>query len=149
MAPEGSDPYCSPRRNLLLINPIEDKLARDPGSVGGPHSGSTSPALSCNPTPGPKLVPALILALIPTSAPPSSDELFKQFMKAYLESNQGPSRLPAEREQSFKAKVLDVYYGKLHMDCYHFCQQCKDHFETARGTGVSDLLCSFFFLWEH
>ena len=23
------------------------------------------------------------------------------------------------------------------MDCYHFCQQCKDHFETAGATGTN------------
>ena len=67
-------------------------------------------------------------------------------MKAYLESNQGPRPPPAEREQSLKAKVPEVYYGKSHMDCYHFCQQCKDHFETARATGTNRTLfaASFF-----
>ena len=58
-------------------------------------------------------------------------------MKAYLESNQGPRQLPEEREQTFKAKVPEVYYGKSHMDCYQFCQQCKDHFETAEATGFN------------
>ena len=42
-------------------------------------------------------------------------------MKAYLESNQGFSQSPAECEQFLKTKVLDVYYGKLHMDCYYLC----------------------------
>ena len=101
---------------------MEDELARDPGSVRGLHLDSTSLAPSRNPTPGPKLVSALIPALIPALAPLSSNELLKQFMKAYLESNQGPSRPPAEREQSLKAKLPDIYYGKLHIDCYHFCQ---------------------------
>ena len=55
-------------------------------------------------------------------------------MRAYLESNQGPRQPPAEREQSLKAKVPEVYYGKSYMDCYHFCQQCEDHFETAGAT---------------
>ena len=124
MAFRGSRPCHSPRRNLSPLDPVEDELARDPGPVGGPHSSSTSPALSSNPIPSPELVPALIpapvLAPVPAPAPPSSNELFKQFIRAYLESNQGPRQLPAEREQPFKAKVLEVYYGKLHMDCYHF-----------------------------
>ena len=157
MTPGGSRPYCSPRRNLFSLDPVEDELARDPGPVRGPHSGSTSPAPSCNPIPGPKLVPALIPALIPAPVPApvptlvsapvptlvpapalfSSDKLFKQFIKAYLESNKRPRQPPAEREQSFKAKVPKVYYGKLYMDCYHFCQQCKDHFETAKATGTN------------
>ena len=127
---------------------MEDELAREPGPVGGPHSGSTSPALSCNPTPGPELVPALNPAPVPapTPAPPSSNELFRQFMKAYLESNQGPRPPPAERERSFKAKVPEVYYGKSHIDCDHFCQQCKDHFETAEAIGTNRTLFVAFFL---
>ena len=113
---------------------VEDELAREPGPVGNPHSGSTSPAPSRNPSPGPKLVPALNPAPVPapTPAPVASEELFKKFMKAYLETNQGP-RQP-ERKQTLKAKVAELYYGKSHMDCYHFCQQCEDHFETAGAT---------------
>ena len=148
MAPEGSRPRRSPRRNLLPPDPVEDELTRVPGPVGGLHSGSTSPALSRNPTPGPELVPALNPAPVPAPvpAPPASDELFRQFMRAYLESNQGPRPPPAERERSFKAKVSEVYYGKSHMDCYHFCQQCKDHFETAGATGTNRTLFAAFFL---
>ena len=67
-------------------------------------------------------------------------------MGAYLESNQGPKQPPTEREQSFKAKILEVYYGKSHMDCYHFCQQCKDHFETAGATKTKRTLFAAFFL---
>ena len=66
---------------------MEDELARDLGSIEGLYSGSTSPAPFRNPTPGPKLIPALILAPLPVPAPPSSNELFKQFMRAYLELN--------------------------------------------------------------
>ena len=98
MAFGGSRPCRSPRRNLLLIDLVEDELARDPGWVKGPHLGSTSPALSRNSTSGPELIPALISAPVPAPAPLSSNELFKQFMRAHLESNQGPRQSPAERE---------------------------------------------------
>ena len=87
MAPGGSRPRCSPCRNLFPLDPVEDELAREPGPVGGPHSSSTSLALSRNSTLGPKLVPALNPAPVPAPAPPSSDELFKQFMRAHLELN--------------------------------------------------------------
>ena len=129
---------------------MEDELVRESGPVGGPYSGSTSPALSRNPTLDPELIPALNLApipaLVPAPAPPSSNELFKQFMRAYLESNQGLKQPPTERERSLKAKVPEVYYGKLHMDCYHFCQQCKDHFKTFGATGTNRILFAAFFL---
>ena len=89
MAPGGSRPRYFPRRNPPLIDPVEDELTRDLGSVEDPHSGNTSLAPSCNSIPGPNLVPALISA--PILAPPlvliSINELFKKFMKAYLESN--------------------------------------------------------------
>ena len=150
MAPGGSRPRRSPRWNLPSVDPVEDELARDPGPVGGPHSGSTSPAPSRNPSPGPELVSALIPAPVPTPvpapAPLSSDELFKQFMRAYLESNQRLRQLLAEHKQSLKTKVPEMYYGKLHMDCYHFCQQRKDYFETAGATGTNRTLFAAFFL---
>ena len=71
---------------------MEDELARDPDSVEGPNLGSTSLAPSCNSTPGPDLVPALIFAPVPAPTPASvaTDELLKKFMKTYLEMNQGP-----------------------------------------------------------
>ena len=98
MALGGSRLCRSPRRNLPPIDAVEDELARDPDSVGGPHSGSTFSAPSRNLTPGLELVPALISAPISAPAPNSSDELFKHFMRAYLELSQGPSWPPAERE---------------------------------------------------
>ena len=53
--------------------------------------------LSCNPTSDPAPVPALAPALV------AINELFKQFMKAYLELNQRPRQPLAECEQVLKA----------------------------------------------
>ena len=73
----------------------------------------------------PTLSPAVFWALIPAPAPAlvlfSTNKLFKQFMKAYLEFNQGPRQPLTEHKWIFKAKMLDVYYGKSHIDYYHFC----------------------------
>ena len=126
---------------------MEDELARDSGLTDGFHFGSTSPAPCRNSTPGLAQVFTLILAPVPASASvlPSFDELFKQFMKAYLESNQGPRQPQVKGKQSFKAKVLDMYYGKLYIDCYHFSQQCKDHFKTAEATKANRTFLWFFF----
>ena len=127
---------------------MDDELIRNLGTAKDPHSGSTSLTPSCNPISGPALVFALISAPVPTPALvlPSFNKLFKQFIKTYLKL-QEPSRPPAERKQSFKAKVPDVYYKKSHMDCYHFCQQCKNYFETAGAIGVNQTLFAAFFLW--
>ena len=135
----GSRSCCSPCQKSPPIDPLEDELTRNLGLVGGPHWGSISPASSRNPTPGPNLVLALIsapvFALPPTPVP--TNELFKQFMKAYLESNQGPRQPLVEYKQHFKAKIPEVYYCKSHMDCYHFCQQCKDYFKIVGATGTN------------
>ena len=148
MASGDSCPCHFPHQNLPSIDYVEDELAKDPNPANSFYSDSTSPALSCNPTLGPVLVLALIPALVPAPAPalPSSNKLFKQFMKTYLKSNQGLKQSPVERKQSLKAKLPEVYYNKLHIDCYHFCQQCKKHFEIARATGANQTpFAAFFF----
>ena len=106
----------SPRRNPPPGG--EDELAEGPpgASTKGSHTPTHSPTIS--------------RAL--TLAPLSTNKLFKRFMKGYLESHQGPSQPLKEHKRPLKAKMPDVYYGKSHMDCYHFCQQCEDQFETFR-----------------
>lgn len=42
---------------------------------------------------------------------------------------------------------LDLHFGKSHMDCYHFCKQCEDHFETVRATGSNYTLFATSFLF--
>ena len=129
----GSRTRRSFRHNLASGN--EDKL--EGGLPRAPIKGSNTPTHS----------QAVSWALTPASL--STNELFKGFMKTYLESNQGPSQLPEERKQPLKAKRLDIYYGKLHMDCYHFCQQCEDHFETSRATKTNRTPFAVSFLCEN
>ena len=143
MAPGGSRLHRSPHQNPYPIDPIENKLARDPSWVGSHYLGNISLALSYNPILGSNLVPAIIPALV------STKKLFKKFIKTYLEINQGPKQLPAERKQTFKTKVSEVYYGKWHIDCYHFCQQCKDHFKTVGATGANRTPFAALFLCEN
>ena len=151
MAPGGFRPCrflchslsCSSCRNSLPTDLVEDELARDPGPIRGSHSGSTSSAPSCNPIPGLDQVPAWILAS--AFAPAPINKLFKKFMKAYLESNQGPGQPLVECERLLKAKISKVYYSKSHIDCYHFCQQCQDHFETAGATRINRTSFTVFF----
>ena len=133
---------------LLSIDHIEDALARDLGPTNGSHLGSTSPAPSRNLTSGLALIPALIFAPVATPAPalPFFDKLFRQFMKAYLETNQRPRQSPMECKRPLKAKVPEVYYDKLHINCYNFCQQCKDYFETSEAIGANRTPFAAFFL---
>ena len=45
--------------------------------------------------------------------------------------------LEESQEQSFKARTPETYWGKSHIECYHFCQQCEDHFETSDATEMN------------
>ena len=102
----------SPRRNAPPAG--EDELA---GAVLTEGSGTPTPTpvVSRAPTPAPTTAPA--------AAPSSDNELFKQFMKVYLEV-QVPGRKEEDSkpcEQPLKARFPDLYYGNLPMDCYRFC----------------------------
>ena len=39
-----------------------------------------------------------------------------------------------------------MYWDKSHMECYHFCQQCENHFKISGATGINRTLfaTSFF-----
>ena len=144
MAPGRSHPYCSLYRNFSPNDLVKDKLAKDPGPVKGSHSGSNSPASSRHPIPGPTLDPTLYPTLAPT--PAITNKLFKKSKKAYLELNQRPKQPPAKRERFLKTKISELYYDKLHMDCYHFYQQYEDDFETAGAIEANQTLFATSFL---
>ena len=48
--------------------------------------------------------------------------------------------------EKLKARFLDVYRGKSHMDFYNFYQRYEDYFDTAGATGPTWILfaASFF-----
>ena len=56
-------------------------------------------------------------------------------LKIFLEIKGQEPKAEFPCEQPLKAKIPDVYFEKLHIDCYHFCQQYKNYFETADATG--------------
>ena len=43
------------------------------------------------------------------------------------------------RERLLKSKTPEIYWDKSHMDCYHFCQQCKNYFKTLDTTRVNHI----------
>ena len=118
----------------------EDELAGAAPTEGS--GGSTpTPIVSRAPTPAPAT------ALAATTS--SDTELFKRFMKAYLEAQvPGQTKVDSEtRKQPLKARFLDLYYGNSHMDCYRFCQQCKDHFKIAGAKGPNRIPFAALFLY--
>lgn len=140
MAP-GSRLRRSPRLNLP--NPGDNELGGNPSKATIESSCSpvlTSRDSSLEPTP----------AHAPASAVPSTnDELFKKFMEAYLAAQgQPPAPIPSSTpapapapfepcERLLKARFPELYFDNSHTDCYNFCQQYEDYFETARATGIN------------
>ncbi len=87
--------------------------------------------------------PTLGSALALTPVAPSND-FFQEFLRIFMERTQAPAAPTAlaapaapvaeardDTHRSLKPRNPDLYYGHLHMECYYFCQQCKDHFEVA------------------
>ena len=101
----------------------ENEPVGDPpgASTKGSNTSTLSPPVSWAQTPAQPPVPS------------STEELCQQLLKTYaatvnlLEQNHGSG--PCKK--SLKVQFSDLYYGNLHIDCYRFCQQCKDNFETA------------------
>ena len=136
--------YLSPCWNPLLTS--KDGLAEAaPGPTRSKNSNTSifAPAVSCFSTlvsrvaPTVSSSPTLALVVAPATALFSDYELFKQFIKAYLET-QVPAHIapeinPESCKKPLKARFSDFYYGNWHMDCYQFCQQCKNHFETVNA----------------
>ncbi len=36
-----------------------------------------------------------------------------------------------DTDRPLKPRNFNLYYGNSHMECYYFCQQCKNYFEVA------------------
>ena len=126
MAP-GSRTRRSPR-----VNPPADPIGEQNELAGqGPVRGFN---VGSNEAPTKALTPPK--ALTPSLVPSSTEDLFTKFMKVFMETTQAQA-LAEPREQPLKARSSETYSGKSHMDCYHFCQQCEDHFETSSATGMN------------
>ena len=92
----------NPRRNFPT--PGKDKLA---GAVPTKSSATPTPTPVVLPAPSPAPATAL------TTTPSSDKELFKQFIKAYLQ-DQMPVQIEVDSEpykQLFKARFSDFYYS--------------------------------------
>ena len=108
------------------------------------------PALRCaalNPAfPGPKPslspepAPAFTFMVLP------NNNLFQEFMRTFIKRVPAPAAsatLVEARDNSnrlFKPWNPNLYYNNLHMDCYYFCQQYKDHFKKAKAQKYKRIL---------
>ena len=72
-------------------------------------------------------VPTHITLSLTAPTPASTNNLFRQFMLAYIENRRPPilAQAPALVEpkiQPFRAKFPEFYFGKSYLDCYRFYQ---------------------------
>ena len=83
----------------------------------------------------------------PPTEPPVAkytEEDLQKILRTVLEARAPPFDGP--REKPLKARSPDVYCGKSHIECYNFCQQCKDHFATAGAKSPNRISFAAFFL---
>ena len=112
----------------------KDELAG--GLPGAPTKDNNTPTLSS------------AVSRAQTPVPPFNKGLFQQFMKDYLENqnqnqNQASPSIPIQVElweQPLKAQFPNLYYENFHLDCYCFCQQYNDHFDTVGANGPNCIL---------
>ena len=76
-------------------------------------------------------------------------DFFTKFMKVFIESTQAWNRKQAKPwKQLLKARFPKIYSKKSHIDGYHFCQQCGDHFKTSNATEINRTPFAALFLRE-
>ena len=121
MAPGSRTTRRSPCVNPPVDSTEQDELA----DAQGRRSNASS-----NEAPIPPKAPTPPLVL------PPSEDLFTKFMKVFMETTQAQDQLEP-RGRLVKARTPETYSRKSHMDCYHFCQQCEDYFETSGATGMN------------
>ena len=98
-------------------------------------AGAQGPAKGSNACSNEALIPPETSTL--SLVPPTKD-FFTKFMKVFMETTQAQAQALAEpQERPLKARTPETYSGKSHIDCYHFCQQCEDYFETSGATGMN------------
>ena len=86
-----------------------------------------------------------------TSVSTYSEDDLQRIFKAVLEA-QAPAPSPVSAlviseisQKKLKTRFPDVNCGKSHINCYNFCQQCKDYFAIVGATGLTRILFALFF----
>ena len=88
-----------------------------------------------------------ISALTEIQTPMYTEADLLRIFKIFSETN-GQTQLEVPCERPVKAKLSDIYSGKLHIDCFYFCQKCEDYFETTGATRSNRTLFAALFLHE-
>ena len=94
----------------------------------------------------PVSTPAVSRTLIPAPAPASVrgpprkytdknlQKTIKLALESFVKSQKYGQANSAPWDKVLKARNPDFYYRSLHIECYYFCRQCENHFDTAGAT---------------
>ena len=120
-----------------------------------PHDSSPPPKSEFSEQPvGPSGAKPPVTVIPATNVPKYSKDDLQRIFKTVLEARApAPTSTPAPvvsevPQDKLKARSLNIYCEKSHMDCYNFCQQCEDYFATAGAIGPTRILFAASFLWD-
>ena len=130
-----------------------------PASTKGSDIYTPVPAMSRAPTPALASAPVLPLTPAPADANATVRYLeadLQQIFRTVLEVRPlAPAPAPQPLvfpdgpcERPLKARFLELYCGKTHIECYNFIQQYEDHFATAGAKGRNRVPFAATFLRE-
>ncbi len=132
--------FCSLFRLCFPLPTIPPTYCKRPTFKRSILSLALSPAPS-----GLKFFPAPKPTSVATTL--SNNDFFQKFIQICIERvkdwDQIASSAKAKEkalDRSLKPQNLDIYYGYLHIKCYYFCQQYKDHFEVVGSFGHKCIL---------
>ena len=129
--------------------PTNDSGTPEPISV---VSCISTPALAQ--TPAPAQAPALTPAPASVPGPPrrytdkKRQKATKLALKSFIKGQKHGQLqgISAPCKQLLKARFPDLYYRNSYLDCYCFCQQCEDYFETAKSNRLNRVFFAASFL---
>lgn len=105
-----------------------------------------------NSAPAPISVFAFVPAFSLVLALSTLQNLFLQFMQAYLEDCRAFSTLFEQKKTShqlFMAYNPNFYYRNFHIEYYYFCKYCENYFDIARGKRHKQMFFATFFQKGH
>lgn len=66
--------------------------------------------------------------------------------KLFIKGQKRGQENSAPCNRLLNAKNPNLSYSYLHIECYYFCRQCKNHFDTAEGMELKHISFTTLFL---
>ncbi len=110
----------------------EDPLGSNKSGLSESPAGSEAPTGPPEAPPGPPQASPLPVLQDP-GANRYSQQNLDRIIQTFLQN------LNSGSGDKLKAKTLNIYRGRSHMECYNFCQQCEDHFATCGAIGSNQI----------